>query len=206
MEKMQTTIFRPWLADLRLFILLALIALIAGFLALQFKQSMLLTFFICTLVTFALGAIYFLKRYMRRVHGKTSEANALRKLQSCLSDGWTLQCNVMLSTGDLDGLIQGPDAQAFALEIKSKTSLRVVKGSLWRKDRLVDIKGRPVDSHLFSQAHNNAFQVNAVPVLWFPDAKEVTFSKDIEQVMVVCGPSVHLLKSLGIPKKAWWSR
>lgn len=206
MEKVEVAPFRPWLVDLKLFGLSALIAVFAGVLAVQFNESSLLIYFICTLVTFALSAVYFLKKYMRRVHGKASEGKALSRLEAILSDGWTLERNVVLPCGDLDGLLTGPGAQIYALEIKSKASLRIVKGSLWRKDKLVDVKGLPVGMHLYSQAHNNAFQVNGTPVLWFPDAKVVNFSNDIEQVIVVCGPSAHLLKVLGIPKKSWWSK
>lgn len=206
MEKVEVAPFRPWLVDLKLFGLSALIAVFAGVLAVQFNESSLLIYFICTLVTFAFSAVYFLKKYMRRVHGKASEGKALRRLEAILFDGWTLESNVVLPSGDLDGLLRGPGGQVYALEIKSKASLRIVKGSLWRKDKLVDVKGRPVDTKLYSQAHNNAFQVNGTPVLWFPDAKEVAFSNDIEQVIVVCGPSAHLLKVLGIPKKSWWSK
>ena len=206
MGKVEVVPFRPWLLDLKLFGLSAFIAVIAGVLAVQFNESSLLNNFICTLLTFAFSAVYFLKKYMRRVHGKASEGKALRRLEAILSGGWKLERNVVLPCGDLDGLLRGPGGQIYALEIKSKASLKIVKGSLWRKDKLVDINGRPVGTHLYSQAQTNAFQVDGAPVLWFPDAKEIAFSKDIEQVIVVCGPSAHLLKVLGIPKKSWWSK
>lgn len=207
MEKVEIDPFRPWLVDLKLFGFSALIAMLAGVLAVQFTESLLLTYFICTFVTFAFAAVYFLKKYVRRVHGKASEGKALRSLEAILIDGWTLERNVVLPPlGDLDGLLRGPGGQIYALEIKSKASLRIVKGSLWRKDKLVDVTGRPVGAHLYSQAKNNAFQVHGTPVLWFPDSIEVAFSNDIEQVIVVCGPSAHLLKALGIPKKPWWSK
>lgn len=206
MEKVQEAPFKPWVQDLQLACLLAAVAVIAGVLVFEIRDASWTMFFIATIGTFSLGAAIFFKRYMRRSHGKAIEEKALRRLEMILTGGWTLRRNIMLPSGDLDGFLAGPDGQAFALEIKSKVSLSVVKGSLWRRDKLVDVKGKPIDARIFGQAYNNAFQVNARPVLWFPDTKVATHSKDIEQVFVVCGPSAYLLKVLGVPKKSWWSR
>jgi hypothetical protein len=206
MEKMQSTPFRPWLAELQLAGITFVIAAIAAAFVWLFPASELRIYGINIAVTFAVGTFILVRRTRRRVHGQASEARALRRLENLLGGGWTLHNNVMLPLGDLDGLLSGPDGHRFALEIKSKSSLKILKGTLWRKDKLVDIKGRPIDPKMLEQTRNNAFQVVAHPVLWFPDAKEQAFSSDIEQVIVVCGPSAHLLKVLGIPKKSWWSK
>ena len=206
MENLEDKPFRPWLGDLQLagltFAVSGLAVLVGVFIASPSVRVYSLT----TATTFALVCIYFLRRCMTRIHGKASEARALRKLDALLKDGWVLQRNVMLPSGDLDGLLKGPDDTAFALEIKSKASLRILKGTLWNKDKLVDVKGRPIDQKLFQQAKSNAFQVNAFAVLWFPDAKEAAYSRDIENVAVVCGPPRQLLKALRIPAKTWWSK
>jgi len=206
MEKIQTTPFRPWLAELQLAGIIFVIAAIAAAFVWLFPASELRIYGINIAVTFAIGTFILVRRTRRRVHGQASEARALRRLENHLGGGWTLHNNVMLPLGDLDGLLSGPDGHCFALEIKSKASLKILKGTLWRKDKLVDIKGRPIDPKMLKQTRNNALQVAAHPVLWFPDAKEQAFSRDIEQVIVVCGPSAHLLKVLGIPKKSWWSK
>jgi hypothetical protein len=207
MEKDELTVpFRPWLLDLQIAGLTLVIASLAAVLAWQFPASALHTLALTTTGTFAIAAVLFMRRLMRRVHGQMSEARALRKIEKLMVNGWSLKRNVMLTSGDLDGLVNGPDGQALALEIKSKASLRILKGSLWRKDKLVDVKGQPIDSKMLKQARENAFQVNAHPILWFPDAKEQAFANDIEQVTVVCGPPRYLLKTMGIPMKAWWSK
>lgn len=154
-------------------------------------------------LTFAAAAVFFIQRTSRRVHGQVSEARALRRLEKIITGGWALKRNVMLPLGDLDGLVTGPEGHAFALEIKSKASLKILRGSLWSKDKLVDTNGRSVGSKMLTQARNCAFQVDAQPVLWFPDAKEQGFSRDIEQVMVVLGPPRFLCRTLGIPVKTW---
>jgi hypothetical protein len=206
MEKMQSTPFRPWLADLQLAGVTFVIAAVAAAFAWLFPASELRIYAISIALTFAAAAVFFIQRTSRRVHGQVSEARALRRLEKIITSGWALKSNVMLPLGDLDGLVTGPEGHAFALEIKSKASLKILKGTLWSRDKLVDTNGRPIGSKMLTQARNCAFQLDAQPVLWFPDAKEQGFARDIEQVTVVCGSPRYLCKTLGIPSRSWWTK
>lgn len=198
--------FRPWVADLWMAAICASVATMSAALAMVLQLGSLPLYGTTTSVTFTLAALYFLRRLLVRIHGQHCEQQALDKLQKLLTSTWSLQRNVPLQFGDLDGLLAGPDSKAFALEIKSKVMLKIIRGSLWKKDRLVDARSGSIHSSFFSQAKKNAQATQATPVLWFPNAKTQGHSKNIEQVIVVCGPPRYLLKVLRVPRKHWWNK
>jgi hypothetical protein len=201
---MKQPVFRPWFLDLQLSVVFTALAglaacLLSGDLALRW-HGYLLSF---TLV-FGAGALIFGKRFFIRFNGQVVEVRALNDLAKRHGSSWALTRNVPLPAGgDLDGLLRGPDGQSFALEIKSKVSVKIVRGVFGIQDMLVDHDGVAQKSML-QQAKRNAYQVGAVPVLWFPNGRDQSYSKNVQGVVVVCGPGSFLVRSLGLRGRAWW--
>jgi hypothetical protein len=210
--------FRPWLIDLKLAVVFtALAALATGLFSFSVDQDQAQgqvagqavarwkSYFLSCSLVFGAGILIFMNRFLRRFNGQVVEARALNDLERRLGANWELTRNVSLpSGGDLDGLLRGPDGLAFALEIKSKVSVKIVKGLLGMRDVLVDHEGVAVNSAMLKQAIKNAHQVGAVPVLWFPRAKQQSYAKNIQGVVVVCGSASYLMRALGVKGRSWW--
>lgn len=197
--------FRPWRTDWAFGAGFFCVAVAAGAVAVSLGSSGMTRYGISTCVFFGLASIFYLRRGLVRAHGNNVECKALKQLQKLLKPGWELQRNVMLKSGDLDGLIVGPDDIKHALEIKSQSSVRILKGGMFGKDRLVERDGRAYDTKALKQALRNAIEVDGIAVLWYPQAREHCVSKSIQEVIVVCGPPRELLRALGVPRKGFWS-
>lgn len=196
--------FRPWRTDWAYGGGFLVTATSAGIFAISLGQHRLSPYAISIAVVFGFASLFFLRRGLVRAHGNSVECKALKQLDKLLKPGWELQRNVMLKSGDLDGLIVGPEDIKHALEIKSQSSIRILKGGMFGKDRLVERDGRAYDTKALKQALRNAIEVDGIAVLWYPQARERGVSKDILEVIVVCGPPRDLLRALGVPRKGFW--
>lgn len=202
-----STEFKPWRTDWIFGAILSAIGAASGTLATVRTPSLvsLKTHFWCVAVVFLLAGYWYLRRGSVRVYGVYIERQAVKKLSKQLVEGWELQSNVKVSAGDLDALLVGPGERRYAIEIKSQSAIRIEKGGLWGgKDKLLDRHGEALGRKPFVQAIRNAQDVGALPVLWYPRAKQHEVARNIKEVLVVCGTPNQLLRALDVPRRSWF--
>lgn len=134
------------------------------------------------------------KRASRRYFGVRSEFKAGKRLGKWLPSSWAMERGVLIGPGDLDILVKRPDGVGFAIEVKSQ---KLVDIQGWFVKRLVRTGGLPFERSPIEQALRNSRRVNAIPVLWFPEAA-VDKVTEIDGVIVVLGPKSGILKALGL--------
>lgn len=139
-----------------------------------------------------------LKNGLIRWNGKQVELSSVRGLK--LPSGWSGHHSYQLPQGgDVDILVEAPNGDRFAVEIKSIQSLTIKQPFLGiGKMVLTDHAGRTVREDPFPQTIRNAHAVAAQPVLWLPKAQGKTL-KLRNGVTVVYGPGKSLLKAMGAP-------
>ena len=134
-------------------------------------------------------AIRAYRSYGRRSYGKRVERIAQKRLvKAAKRAGVAVQLNVRCpSGGDIDAVVRANDL--YAVEIKSWQGLRVQGG------RLVKLNGHAPDKDPIAQCRREAASINAVPVLWMPQARQSrTFNH--AGVLIVMGDARRLLSSL----------
>ena len=184
--------FKPWRVDWQCGLVLLLVASCGVAVAIYADAHQVQVFGGVLGVLSGCAGLAYLRRGFTRARGKAVEVRALARLQKLLQPGWELQCSVPLSRGDLDGLLLGPSGERFGLEIKSQTAIHLRKGGLLTQARLEDGRGEAMGEVYLRQARNNARELGAKPVLWFPAAKQQQMLKDLEGCLVVCGNSKYL--------------
>lgn len=197
--------FKPWRTDWLFGSILAGLATVFVLVATSIQMGAVPGNFLkISAAMFGVIAVFFLRRGFGRSHGASVEKKAIRDLQKKLGNGWVVTPNVEIQYGDLDALLEGPDQQRFCVEIKSQRNVRIAVGGLLSSDRLVDHKGKATAKDALAQAKSVAQQAVGTPVLWYPHAKQLSSSKGVDGVVVVCGPVKALLKALKIPRKGWF--
>lgn len=137
--------------------------------------------------------------------GKQVESASVKSIK--LPDGWKLESGVLVAgAGDIDLVIEGPDGNRFAVEIKSNQDVQVASGiPFLTKPKLQTKEGKSLPAAFLAQAAKNAERVDAAPVLWFPKARNTSI-QEIGKVQVVLGDKTKLLKAMGCKKSgfSWW--
>ncbi len=107
--------------------------------------------------------------------GLVTERRALRALHKCLGEEWTLRTDRMSPAGgDIDAFVTHKrEAKAYAIEIKSFSGVEVKPTLFFGAPRLQYCNGRLLSQKRdpFPQTLRNAQAVDAVPILWLPNAR-----------------------------------
>lgn len=148
-----------------------------------------------------LGGLW-VKSAFARWNGKNIEQKSINSLD--LPEGWIVTPNYLIKGGgDIDLLIQSPDGQTFAVEIKSLQNVEVKPGFLMiTRASLVRSDGKKLADDPIGQTLKNAEIVDATPVLWCPKAAKSGVHK-VGRVVVVLGGKKRLSKALGIRRAPW---
>lgn len=198
--------FKPYKRDFLFGSVLSVVGLSALGLALAKLQQLagVQTYLWTTAMAFVVPGCIYLNQGYSRWHGQAFEKKWRKKLAGALKEGWVVEGGIRVTQGDLDALLEGPDGERFAIEIKSQRRIRIAKGGLITKAKLIDHKDKTVGRDALVQAARNGAEVSGKAVLWYPGAKVRGTNKDVEGVVVVCGGHKELLKALGVPKKGWF--
>jgi len=138
-----------------------------------------------------------------RQHGQRVEHLALSGLT--LPDGWTVEPNYRLKTGgDLDLFLSHLNGTRFAIEIKSQEGALLKRSSFGMNEELLRLNGKRFDKDPVEQVLNAASHVNAIPVIWFPNAKLARTYHLRCGVIVVQGDQRLLKHAIGSRRK--WLR
>lgn len=177
-------VFRPWRRDfgigLAIFLLAGLGIYLADTLAWRFG-------FLCL----AIIGWAFVKRGANRFRGKRVEQFAIQDVS--LPDGWVARPNFMVAgLGDLDLMIEAPDKQRFAVEIKSYNGVK----KAWFSDSLRKLNGDRITPDPVAQVRRLADRTEATPVIWLPRALGPTL-KLSGGLMVVQGGERRLRRAIG---------
>lgn len=188
--------FSPWKRPLQIGSVLMLTGGITLYYCLHTKP-MPLEFLLAGLGQLGLSGLL-LKNGFIRWNGKQVELASVRGLK--LPDHWHGRHSYALPQGgDIDILLEAPNGDRFAVEIKSLESLTIKQPLLGLgKMTLTDHAGRPVRDDPFPQTIRNAQAAAAHPVLWLPKARGKTLNLR-NGVTVVFGSSKALLKAVGAP-------
>ena len=138
-----------------------------------------------------------------RQHGQKVEGIALSGLT--LPQGWTIEPNYRLKTGgDLDLFLSHLNGTRFAIEIKSQEGALLKRSQFGMQEELLRLNGKRFDKDPIEQVLNAASHVNAIPVIWFPNAKLARTYHLRCGVIVVQGDQRLLKHAIGSRRK--WFR
>mgnify|MGYP001589748948 FL=1 len=139
---------------------------------------------------------------LTRWTGKQVEQTSIKALK--FPDDWTVHPNYMLDKGgDIDLYVVSPDAQGFAIEIKTIQDLVVKIPFLGLgQAQLLTPSGKKLKDDPLPQTIRNAQAVDAKPVLWLPKAKAKTV-KLRNGVIIVQGGKRALFKAIGCKSVGW---
>jgi hypothetical protein len=157
-----------------------------------------------TIPMVVIGALA-LRSGFARYWGGVVEKTAIASLK--WPSGWQASANQPLSKGgDVDLLVEGPDGERFAIEIKSQSDAQLKTGWLGLgTPKVVDSAGRKLKGDPIGQAIANADAMAAQAVLWFPKARiKKTSVLPSKGLIVVMGGNKPLLKAIGA-RVSWWS-
>lgn len=150
----------------------------------------------------AVASAWLLKRGSRRSHGLRVERKALRRLK--LPATWSIQQNLPVrGHGDADVLLESPSGKRYVIEVKAQQRIVVNRGGLFSRPSIKTEDGRHLPRDPLKQVAALASCLNAMPVIWFPDAKvrAITVLKQPPSV-IVQGPQRMLLKAIGA-RSSW---
>lgn len=208
--------FAPWRADIGVG---ALFFVLGGLLvAYLVKNHLAPVRDLLTVANFALGISMFLALYglsllrqgLARSAGKRLEERMQRRIAKAVHPD--LQVDASRFSGragaDADIFIHNPKTgQRWVVEIKAAKAVEISRGFFSTSLRRVGgSRGRNAikPDQALAQAQSVASAFSAVPVLWFPAAKEHSRA-EIEGVTVVIGGTPkQLLKAAGIPRRGWF--
>ena len=138
-----------------------------------------------------------------RQHGQKVEGIALSGLT--LPQGWTIEPNYRLKTGgDLDLFLSHLNGTRFAIEIKSQEGALLKRSQFGMQEELLRLNGKRFDKDPIEQVLNAASHVNAIPIIWFPNAKLARTYHLRCGVIVVQGDQRLLKHAIGSRRK--WFR
>jgi hypothetical protein len=193
--------FTPWVRDFKLGTCFLLPGLVMGYISLRGPNPD-IQMLLLSIPFMTLGG-YMIKNGFVRWNGKQIEQGAIRSIK--WPEGWSAQANKPLpSGGDVDLLVEGPEGERFAIEIKSTSDVTVKMPFLGiGTPKLKTHDGRKLRDDPVNQAIQAAQAVAATPVLWFPKAKPKTVK--IGELTVVLGNKKRLLKAMDVPLGwTWW--
>ena len=194
---MSSARFYPWKWQLAGGVLL----LVAGVAIAAIGSDHLLAMLVGILAAMA-GATLVGKAEVRQ-HGQKVERIALSGLK--LPDGWTIEPNHRLKTGgDLDLFLSHLNGTRFAIEIKSQEGALLKRSQFGMQEELLRLNGKRFEKDPVAQVLHAASQVNAIPLIWFPNAKLARTYHLRSGVIVVQGDQRLLQHAIGSRRK--WFR